>query len=69
MKAVSKKKSKDKKGPDQFIYYMSLLEESPCTICLIQPLCKKSFLNDSACHEFEKFIEEYILEKENDNKK
>ena len=61
-------KLKNTKGPDQFIYYMSNLEGSPCLICLVQTLCKKSFLDDSACDELAKFIEVYILEKENESK-
>lgn len=67
MKVVGKKKLKDTKGPQQFIYYMSMLDESPCTICLIQPLCKKSYMDDSACDALSDFIKKYIEEKENDS--
>ena len=58
----------DTKGPMQFIYYMSMLEDSPCQICLIQPLCKKSFMDESACDEFTKFISEKTKEISDENK-
>ena len=58
----------DTKGPMQFIYYMSILEDSPCKICLVQPLCEKSFMDDSACNEFSKFISEKVKEIEHENK-
>jgi hypothetical protein len=57
----------DKKGPEQFIYYMSMLPGSPCAICLVKPMCKKSFLDDSACDVFAKFIENFIEVKESEN--
>jgi hypothetical protein len=60
-------KLKNRKGPEQFIYYMSVLEGSPCNICLVQPLCRKSFLDNSACDIFAEFIENYVMEKENES--
>lgn len=61
------KKLKDTRGPQQFIYYMSMLDGSPCTICLIQPLCKKSYMDDSACDALSEFIKKYVEEKEHAN--
>lgn len=54
------------KGPMQYIYYMTQLEDSPCQICLVQALCSKSFLDDSACDLFTEFIskkEKDVMEK------
>lgn len=47
----------NKKGPMQYIYYMTELQDSPCQICFVRPLCSKSFLEDSACELFKEFIE------------
>jgi len=44
-------------GPMQFIYYMTLLEDSPCQICIVKPMCSKSFMEDTACDLFLEFIE------------
>lgn len=54
--------------PQQFIYYMTQLAESPCLICAVQPMCKKSFLDDSACDELAKFISKYTKEIQDENK-
>lgn len=62
------KAGKKRKDPEKFIYYMSRLEESPCSICFVQALCKRSFIDNSACDDLSQFIQEYIEEKENDNK-
>ena len=50
-------KKVDKKGPMQYIYYMTELEDSPCQLCFVRPLCSKSFTEGSACELFMKFIE------------
>ena len=54
--------------PQQFVYYMTQLEGSPCLICVVQPMCKKSFLDDSACDELTKFITKITEEIYNENK-
>jgi hypothetical protein len=59
---------KIQKGPKQFIYYMSHLEDSPCEICLVQPLCSKSFLDDTACADLSNYIKEKTEEIQNENK-
>lgn len=58
----------DTKGPMQFIYYMTMLEDSPCKICFVQPLCKKSFMDDSACDNFAQFISDKVKEIKNEDK-
>lgn len=58
------KKLKNTRGPEQFIYYMSMIEGSPCNICLVQALCKKSYMDNTACDDLSKFIRKYIEEKE-----
>jgi len=57
-----------KSGIEKFMYYMAQIEGTPCLICLLKPICKKSFLDDSACNKFEKFINNYIEEKRLENK-
>ena len=54
------------KGPMQYIYYMTQLEDSPCQICLVQAMCSKSFLKETACNLFTEFIskkEKDVMEK------
>ena len=60
--------NKDIEGPMQFIYYMTILEDSPCKICVIQPLCGKSFLNETACFDLGTFIIEKIKEIQDEDK-
>jgi hypothetical protein len=54
---MTKREEYIEKGPMQFIYYMTLLRDSPCQICFVQPLCSKSFMDGSACDLFMEFIE------------
>lgn len=61
-------KNLEDKRPMQFVYYMTQLEDSPCQICVVQPLCQKSFIDDSACRELGNFIREKIEEIEDENK-
>jgi len=67
MRGKVKKFVGGKQGPQTFVYYMSMLEESPCSICFVQPVCKKTFEDNSACDKLEKFIKDYIEKKEKEN--
>ena len=57
----------DTEGPVQFIYYMTMLEDCPCQICFIQPVCNKSFLDESACDELGIFIRRKTKEIQDEN--
>jgi hypothetical protein len=48
-------------------YHLSSVDGSPCNICLVNSMCRKSFLDGSACDLFSKFVDKYIEEK-NENK-
>ena len=54
---MTKREELIEKGPMQFIYYMTLLTDSPCQICIVQVMCSKSFMDGSACDLFMEFIE------------
>jgi len=67
MKFIWKVPIENTKKSTHFIYYMTKLEGSPCKICLVQPLCSKSFLDDTACDILANYIQEKTEEIQNEN--
>lgn len=65
---TGKSKRLNTKGLSKFVYYVSTFDGSPCAICFIQPLCKRSYMDNSACDILTDFIADYVEGKENDNK-
>lgn len=60
--------TKDTKRPMKFIYYMAQIPDSPCKICVVQPLCTKSFLDNTACRGLAEFIIEKTEEIQHEDK-